>query len=220
VNPFRLLPFLALVALALSGCVASTGYAVVSQRTAVSPVRGPNDAWAALPPQAGKVISVSERDTPPRLVQRIVLDGAGPIAGENFIAVATVSDQSPVSAFGPPPTPDSIDREMAAAFPGIDMRRTLAIETNRLGPFGTAFGDSAGYTCLYAWQRAGGSGEAFGPSAMPVEVRLRLCRKASRQTLLGYARALAVYVGPVTTLDVRSGGASLDPLAAAAGLVR
>lgn len=217
---FAVLIALPLIGLPLGGCAVTTGYAVATAHPSTSLARGPSEAWASLPPAAGKVLSVTEQDTPPRLTQRIVLDGAGPIAGENFISVATVDPQSSARAFGNPPTPADIEADMAIAVPGVDMRRTLSVEQNRLGPFGTAFGSKGAYNCLYAWQRSGGSGQAFGPSSVPVDIRVRLCRKVSQEVLVGYIRGLNVYVGPSTTVDVSAGALTVDPLAAAAGSMR
>ena len=208
-----------LAPLIAGGCVASTGYAVVTAHQGEALVRGPSDAWAALPPAAGKVLSVTERDEPPRLTQRIVLDGAGPVAGENFIVVTTLDRQSSANAFGGPPRPEEIERDMAAAFPGVRMARTLAIEQNGLGPFGTAYGSTGAYTCIYTWQRTGGVKEVFGPASIPVDVRVRLCRQASREALAAYVRALVVYVGPTTTVDYRAGALTVDPLTAASGML-
>ncbi|WP_237154446.1 cellulose biosynthesis protein BcsN [Oryzibacter oryziterrae] len=203
----------ALAGLMLSGCIASTGYSVATLQTTTSLTREPGQAWAVLPPTAGRVLAVSERQEPRRLSQRIVLESATPLAGENVITVATASPDGSDPALLAPPTPAGIDAEMAAAIPGVRMARTNALGQNAYGAFGTALGHSAGVTCLFAWQHI------TEATSKPIDIRLRLCARATPEALTANMTGLRLALGPATDWTVRSGGLSVDPLAAASGLI-
>jgi hypothetical protein len=211
-SPVRLAS-ITLLGLMLAGCVASSGYSVATLQTTTSLTREPGQAWATLPPTAGRVLAVSERNEPRRFSQRIVFEGASALAGENALTVTTAGPAGSDPTLLASPTPAGIDAEMAVAFPGIPMRRTNALGQNAYGAFGSALGGSTGINCLFAWQHI------TEAAARPIDVRLRLCARAAPDALLANMTGLRLTLGTAADWTVKSGGLSVDPLAAAAGLL-
>lgn len=136
--------------------------------------REPSQAWARLPDAAGPVKAVLETSAAGGRRQRIVLEGAESLPGENAISVS----------MGPaiPPTEAAIVEEMRVALPGTPMRFAPAADRNAVGGFAYAVGEAGPFTCVYAWQSA-------RPAA---EIRVRLCRTAPAADTVALVRALAL----------------------------
>ncbi|MFZ4530984.1 MAG: cellulose biosynthesis protein BcsN [Alsobacter sp.] len=179
-----------LAALALVGCT------ILPETTSgiIVPPRRPAP-WAALPPEAGEVLSVVERDDPDIRTQRIVLAGQSSQAGENMIQISRPGLDSPRATLFAPPTQATIEDELADVFPGMVMTIDGAMRTNGYGAYGLATGRRKGESCVYTWQWL----DRFATSEArlsvllksdPASIRVRLCGRMPPEQLAAIAARL------------------------------
>ena len=177
---------LSLAALGVTGCAqvptAVTAYhdAALSALTDTAPRDvGTAMALARLPEAAGQVITVTQSRFGGIERQRITLTGDAGTRGENAIEIRLVPGKSK-----PAPSSATLQKEMAAAFPGRTLRLSTRLPVNAYGPFGIA-SDNSG--CNYLWQDVQrSSGEAsFFQSRQDglAEIRVRLCRSGLTETV-------------------------------------
>lgn len=177
---------LSLAALGVAGCAqvptAVTAYhdAALSALTDTAPRDvGTAMALARLPEAAGQVITVTQSRSGGIERQRITLTGDAGTRGENAIEVRLVPGNAQ-----PAPSAATLQREMAAAFPGRTMRLSTRLPVNAYGPFGVA-SDSSG--CNYLWQdvqRSSGEASFFqSRKGGLAEIRVRLCRSGLTETV-------------------------------------
>lgn len=210
---------------ALAAALAAAGCAILPAETpapapaATSVSRSPAEAWAVLPADAGAVLSVVEDDRPRVRSQRIVLEGAGSLPGENAVTVRLPGRTGPGAGLLDRPTDTAIAAEMRQALRGVRMTVRPAPVPAASGPFGVALGAAGPFTCLYAWQHLepDGIGDAgFGPA----DVRVRLCARRDAETLLGWLRAIRL-APPGATAPLAGAAAPIpagaDALAVATG---
>ena len=179
-----------LAAVALVGCTIlpeTTGGIIVPSRRPAP--------WAALPAEAGEVLSVVERDDPDIRTQRIVLAGLSSQAGENIIQISRPGLDTPRAALFAPPTQAAIEDELADAFPAMTMTIDGALRTNAYGPYGLAMGRRNGESCIYTWQWL----DRFATSESrlsgllksdPASIRVRLCGRMPPEQLAAIAARL------------------------------
>jgi hypothetical protein len=175
----RIAPLLLL--LPLAGCAAPESGDGLTGVTGV-PMLG-------LPPQAGRVVGVTERRSDGTTTQTIALEADPSTPGQNQLVV-TSHRRGPARRI----RSEDIAAEMAAAMPGVPMAVAMTTNQNGLGPFGYAMGRGLGQTCLYGWQETGGpdlDDGTFAAPRRPMSVRLRICRvKTSPQALLAVMQGL------------------------------
>lgn len=218
--------FAALVAtLALAGCASGpiTGD-VATGSTGLGVAVAPERAMAALPPEAGNVVSVVERRGDGSVEQTITLMGDATARGDDRIEVA--ARERRFAAVRPRLDAEAIEAEMAEALPGVAMRMSSRVVTTPSGPVGIATGRSAdGRDCLYAWSTAEARGRATGGFGLSLAastksdltVRVRLCRRGlDEERLIALAEGLRIRadLGTEATLPPVA-GAGGDALAAA-----
>ena len=199
-------------ALGLAACSADTGlFAGAPTAAATTATLGvalpPDRAMAALPPEAGRVVSVVERRGEGTVRQTITLAGDPGARGEDRIEVVArerrLAGSNRVDE-------EMIEAELAEALPGVPMTVSSRVVTTPTGPVGVATGTTAdGVECLYAWSN--GTARSVGPArevlgwqvasstGADVSVRVRLCRRG-----IGEARLVAFAEG------LRIRGASPD----------
>lgn len=197
---------LGLLAPLLAGCAA--GSDLVGTPTGAAPSLAaavPVDrALAALPREAGAVVSVVERRDPDRLRQTITLAADPTAHGDDRIEV-----DSRRRTAGPAPRIDAatIDAELAEALPGVAMTVSSRVPVTAAGPIGVATGRTAdGLACLYAWSetetRTTGTTRPIGFGLALVDddrrdlsVRVRLCRRGvAEERLIAWAEGLRLSV--------------------------
>jgi hypothetical protein len=128
----------------------------------------------SLPPQAGRVVGITERRAGGATIQTVALEADPGTVGQNQLVVTRH-----VRGALPRIRSDEIGAEMAAAMPGVPMSIAATTNVNGLGPFGYAMGRAGGETCLYGWQAVSGADvrqSLLDEPARPVSLRLRLCR--------------------------------------------
>lgn len=230
-----LVPTAVLAALALAGCSSTQssiglGTTGASTTTATLGVSLPPDrALAALPADAGQVVSVVERrTTDDGLTQTITLAGDPGSRGDDRIEV-TRRDRSLMGVRSRIDA-ETIETEMADALPGVAMTVSPRVVTTPTGPVGVATGPSAGGTnCLYAWSNAEARGRST-PSARflglqiasvtteEMSVRIRLCRRGySDERLIALAEGLRLRTDGAVTGPIAGTGRAVgsDALASA-----
>lgn len=219
--------------LALAGCSASqslTGLGPTATPVATLGVSLPPErAMAALPPEAGAVVSVVERRSGEDTVtQTITLTGDPGAHGDDRIEVAR-HDRSSIAA-RPRVDAETIEAEMADALPGVAMTISPRVITSPGGPVGVATGAAGnGINCLYAWSNAEARGRST-PSASflglqiasttsaEMTVRVRLCRRGvSEERLIALAEGLRLRsdVAVGSGLSAAAGPVGGDALATA-----
>jgi hypothetical protein len=181
---------LAVFASALLSACAQTG-----QPQLASPLNSVElDQAFALPPPGGPaLVAVLEQRYPNATEQKILLQGDGSSAGQNYLLVRFFG---PVGSDVPfrtalrdrPIATSNMSFEIRKAVPGVAMGRSPLFVQNRYGPFGYAQGKApSGDNCLYAWQRISDIASLprlFSPKGS-IQVRLRLCSSsASAEELL------------------------------------
>lgn len=225
VRPALLVALLA--PLALAGCASSPMTADATGTTAGLGVAvAPERAMAALPPEAGNVVSVVERRGDGTVNQTITLMGDAAARGDDRIEVE--ARERRFAAARPRLEAETIEAEMADALPGVAMTVSSRVVATPSGPVGVATGRSAdGRGCLYAWSTAeargrSGSTEVLGLSIASstksdLSVRVRLCRRGLDETrLIALAEGLRIRSdlgADVATRPVAGSGG--DALAAA-----
>lgn len=213
----------ALAGLALAGCsvAPTTGLSTASTQASTLGVALPPDrALAALPPEAGSVVSVVERRTgDDGLVQTITLAGDPGSRGDDRIEVT----HREASGTGTRSRVDveTIEAEMAEALPGVAMTVSPRVVTTPTGPVGVATGSAGdGTNCLYAWSNARARARATPTASFlglqvasvsndEMTVRVRLCRRG-----LGPDRLIAIAEG----LRLRTDGVLADSSAGGRGV--
>ncbi len=167
----------------------------------------PGRARAALPPEAGAVVSVVERRTGDGEVkQTITLVGDPGARRDDRIEVT--AHRRGFTATSRRIDAETIEAEMADALPGVDMTVSPRVVTTPTGPVGLATGRTAdGSGCLYAWSNAvtearpERSASFLGlqiatTAKTDVSVRVRLCRRGwSPERLATLAEGLRVSSG-------------------------
>lgn len=164
----------------------------------------PDRALAALPPEAGAVVSVVEQRKGDGEVKQTITLAADPGArGDDRIEVIS-HEKTPLKK---PRRLDAetIEEEMAEALPGVAMSISPRVVTAATGPIGVATGKTTdGVGCLYAWSNAedraasGRTTEFFGlrvssATKSELEVRVRLCRRGwSEDRLVALAEGLRI----------------------------
>lgn len=140
-----------------------------------------------LPSRAGARV-LTERRYADGWRQSISLDTIETAGGWNELTIDIRTAESSSSEDAIPmgkPTRDGILREIAARFPGAEMRIMTSPRSNALGPFGLALGNGErGMRCAFAWQwiddlRTAKAGETqlFPAKQAPASIRYRACRK-------------------------------------------
>lgn len=220
-----------LSALSLSACADHAPDAIGRASGGDPMVAGGGGALASMPPAAGRVVAVRRTPYANGFTQDIVMEGPLAMAGENRITVQALTTAGGVGRYGGddelrlgPPTDQEISAEMEARIPGVAMRFSGVGERNRLGLFGYAVGETGRLTCVYAWQYVTPARPlsliegAIGTGALPLGLRVRLCRDLPAATLVGYLRDLnlAAAEPAFSTAADRPASAS-DALAAAVG---
>ncbi len=228
-NPTRLAILLS--ALSLSACADRAPDAIGRVSGGDPMVAGGGGALASLPPAAGRVVAVRRTPYANGFMQDIVMEGPLAMAGENRITVQALTTAGGVGRYGAgdelligSPTDGEIAAEMETRIPGVAMRFSGAGERNRLGPFGYAVGETGRLTCVYAWQYVTPARPlslfegATGTGALPLALRVRLCRDMPAATLVGYLRDLnLVGTAPFAAAEADRPASASDALAAAVG---
>lgn len=191
-------------------------------------------ALASLPASAGRVVAVRRLPYANGFGQEIVLDGPRAMSGENLVTVrALTTATTGLRGQGAEelklgrPTDTEIAAEMDRALPGVAMRLAPAPERGEAGAIGYATGTMGRLSCVYAWQYLEPARPlsllegAAGTGALPVSVRVRLCREQPAAALVEALRGLRVSRpdGPTEVAEVAEVRAppSRDALAAAVG---
>ncbi|WP_237479579.1 cellulose biosynthesis protein BcsN [Lichenibacterium dinghuense] len=198
----RLAPLLA-SALCLSACAAGSPGPAVGRYPAAGREEAP---LASLPAAAGRVVAVRRIPYSNGFGQEIVLDGPRAMSGENRITVeALTSARTGLAGQGAeelklgPPTDVEIAAEMERALPGVAMHLAPAPERGEDGPIGYAAGAAGRLSCVYAWQYLAPARPlslfegAAGTGALPVSVRVRLCREGPAAALVEALRGLRAW---------------------------
>ncbi len=189
------------VALTLSGCAQGLQGLVSAQERDDFLVTGtvnqaaPTTALAALPRQAGRVLSVREQRSQDGLQQHIVLSGDPLATGENWIKVG-VRNSRMVEA----PSHHQLHTEMVSTFGGQALPLYNYILSNEHGPVGLAFGPISGQgQCAYIWQEVSQSDvqatdqRPFAHDAGVWTARVRLCRERLTQDhAIAFAQGLTL----------------------------
>ncbi len=196
-------PSLLLSALCLSGCAAGPPGEAVGRRPANDVAQ--DRALASLPAAAGRVVTVRRIPYANGFGQEIVLDGPRAMSGENLIRVQALTTASTgLRGQGAeelrlgPPTDTEVAAEMDRALPGVAMRMAAAPERGEDGTVGYATGAVGRLSCVYAWQYLAPAHPltllegASGTGALPVSVRVRLCREGSPAAVVATLRGLRV----------------------------
>lgn len=218
---------------ALAGCSSID----TSDRLAASDAGGttlgvalpPGRALAALPPEAGAVVSVVERRTGgDEVKQTITLVGDPGARRDDRIEVT--AHRRGFAATARRIDAETIEAEMAEALPGVDMTVSPRVVTTPTGPVGVATGRTAdGSGCLYAWSNAVAEArpersasflglQVATTAKSDVTVRVRLCRRGwSEDRLAALAEGLRITsdVGAPITSGGGAPTAGADALASA-----
>lgn len=197
-----------------------------------SAMLGGHAALAALPAEAGEVVSVGEETRDTGFVQTVTLAGDTAVHGSNHIRVEAVPRGHAAKTLA---SAETIEAELAERIPGVAMHVLPYSIASASGPIGVATGTaSGGVRCAYAWQvsNTGEGEEGFGRflarNEKAYSVRVRLCRGGvSEEQLvttiqgLRFATASATRMpsGPVMVgsdaLATAQGGGALVPMAPA-----
>ncbi len=205
----------------LGACAAGDGltrYRVVSVETPTAPplaeAVAPGAALAALPREAGAVVSVVQTRRTDGIDQKITLVGDSGSRGDNVIDVTTRrrNRNTPVTHVDE----TAIQAEMAERLPGVAMSMTTRVVVSASGPIGVATGrPGPGAACLYAWSTGGADrsrGAVMtralgidGAEGDDLQVRVRLCRQgASEEQLIALAEGLRIDRATGSTSDERT----------------
>ena len=212
--------FLTLTALALplAACTSTTQDPFLTAATglaAAPPISAeisPQFALAALPPSAGRIVSVQQVARENGLGQTVVYANRTALSGDNALTIEVSNADAatrPVRA----PTRGEIRKEMAETLPGIAMRIDDVIGDNAQGVFGFALGTSGGAHCLYGWQVVKSGAAVQRPYA--ASLRLRFCdpsmSEAELVSLMQGLRLLPVSKETVAMLRKAPGRAYVTP---------
>lgn len=207
--------FVALLALAaaapLAACADLTEarlggpLATATVPTSMAQDMAPELALARLPAEAATVVSVAERREKDRLTQIVRLTGDATTRGANQIRVVATDHDPAVTRRA---TEEGIEAEIAAEFPGLDMRVSPRVIPAAGGPIGIASGRAAdGGACVFAWQeavvtpRGARSGGLLRDDDVDLSVRVRLCRRG-----IDEAKLIALVEGLSLRGDVATRG--------------
>ncbi len=107
-----------------------------------------------------------------------------------FFGTASPFKLSDNSLTSTPVTEAGIASEMRRVLPGVRMVRSSFFVQNNYGPFGYAFGHSAGSDlCMYGWQQVRSPSGTISPLANhgSIQIRVRICEaNATEQKLLAF----------------------------------
>lgn len=220
--------FLTLTALALplAACTSTTQDPFLTAATglaAAPPISAevsPQFALAALPPSAGRIVSVQQVARENGLGQTVVYANRTALSGDNALTIEVSNADAatrPVRA----PTRGEIRKEMAETLPGIAMRIDDVIGDNAQGVFGYALGTSGGAHCLYGWQVVKSGAAVQRPYA--ASLRLRFCdpsmSEAELVSLMQGLRLLPVSKETVAMLRKAPGRAYVMPASLAPDVI-
>lgn len=198
----RFAPLL-LSALCLSACASGPPGQPVSRYPGADADTGGGAPLASLPAAAGRVVALRPTRYANGTGQEIVLDGPRAMRGENSITVkaltsARTGGEGQVGEdlkIGPPSDTD-VASEMDRVLPGVPMRLAADPVRGVEGPIGYAIGRVGALSCVYAWQylapaRPVSLIEGLADTgALPVSLRVRLCREQPTGALLDLLRGL------------------------------
>ena len=174
-------------------------------------------ALAMLPPEAGRITRVSQKDTADGFRQEIIYGQPVPGLGESGIDLRVRTTTS--TALEEPllltkPTEAGIRSELAAEFPGMTMQVVDGPRNNAYGPYGLAVGRWAnGARCMYAWQWINKLRlNNFAEDGQPASVRVRLCHKnATLDQLASHVDRMQIDVGRYERPRAAAGGNKTTP---------
>jgi hypothetical protein len=156
----------------------------------------PAEQAMVLPPPAGPgIVSVIERRYNNAIEQDTFLYTSALTPGQNLLKAQFFGTASPFklsdnTLTSTPVTEAGIASEMRQALPGVRMVRSSFFVQNNYGPFGYAFGSSAGSDlCMYGWQQVRSPSGTISPLANhgSIQIRVRICEaNATEQKLLGF----------------------------------
>ena len=172
--------------------------------TTISAPRTVETSQAMIVPSPGgpTVVSVIEERFSDGVEQKVILGTDATNAGQNYLSIrfygpmerATQGEKKlgykSVTAVG-------LSNEALRAVPGVAMKTSTLFLRNTYGPFGYAFGQSAGGdSCIFGWQQLrSGEGERQSyRNSGAVQIRLRLCETGASEKQL-----LAVMYGYTVT---------------------
>jgi hypothetical protein len=187
------LPYVAAFFVILPLALASCGGQPI-QPGAMAKTVPPEQAIAMPPPAGPSIVSVIDRRYDNAIEQEIYLATSAVTPGQNFLKVQMFGTASPFryssNNLGAGQVSQSrIASEMASSLRGVSMVRSQFYVQNSYGPFGYAFGRSAGDLCMYGWQQIRSPAESISPmnNYGTVQVRARICEAgATEQKLLAF----------------------------------
>lgn len=220
--PARSLSTAATLTLLLAGCSAVDGASLARWTQTAEPASpplaqaiAPSSAIAALPWDAGSIVSVVETRRTDGIDQKITLVGDAGTRGDNEIDVTTRRrNRNTVTT---PVDEAQIRGEIAERLPGVTMSGEMRLVASGAGPLGLVTGrGEGGAACLYAWSSGDGARRRVdmarmlgidGPEGDDMTIRVRLCRRG-----VGEEQLVALTEG----LRLRPDYAAGRPTAAAA----
>lgn len=215
---FGALLTLAGLALPLAACTSTTQDPFLTAATgagAAPPISAevsPQFALAALPPSAGRTVSVQQVSRQNGLGQTVVYANRTATAGDNALTVE-IADADTATRAVRAPMRGEIRKEMAEVLPGIAMRIDDVIGDNAQGVFGYALGASGRGHCLYGWQVVKSGAIVQRPYS--ASLRLRFCDpsmgEAELVSMMQGLRLLPVSKETVATLRQAPGRAYVMP---------
>ncbi|EUC00332.1 hypothetical protein PMI07_003618 [Rhizobium sp. CF080] len=156
----------------------------------------PAEQAMVLPPPAGPgIVSVIERRYNNAIDQDIFLYTSALTPGQNVLKAQFFGTASPFklsdnTLTSTPVTEAGVASEMRRLLPGVRMERSSFFVQNNYGPFGYAFGRSAGSDlCMYGWQQVRSPAGTVSPLANhgSIQIRVRICEaNATEQKLLAF----------------------------------
>jgi hypothetical protein len=187
-NISRCMALAALVPLTLAGCAGQP----MQMGSTIKSV--PVEQAMVMPPPAGPgIVSVIERRYDNAIDQEIHLFTSALTPGQNmlkaqFFGTTAAFRLSSNNLTSTPVTEAGIATEMRQALPGVRMVRSQFYVQNSYGPFGYAFGRSAGTDlCIYGWQQIRSPTGTISPFSNygSIQIRVRVCESgATEQKLL------------------------------------
>lgn len=225
-TPTRSLAAASTLTLLLAGCSAVDGVYAARWAPTSEPASpplaqaiAPSSALAALPYDAGSIVSVVETRRTDGIDQKITLIGDAGTRGDNEIDVTTRRRNRNTVTTAVDEA--QIRDEIAERLPGVTLSSEPRLVSSAAGPLGvlTGHGDG-GTTCLYAWSSGNGARRRVdmarllgvdGPENDDLNIRVRLCRRG-----VGEDRLVALAEGLRLRPDFAAGRpiATMAPVAA------
>lgn len=204
--PARSLSTAATLTLLLAGCSAVDGASLARWTQTAEPASpplaqaiAPSSAIAALPWDAGSIVSVVETRRTDGIDQKITLVGDAGTRGDNEIDVTTRRRNR--NTITTPVDEAQIRGEIAERLPGVTMSGEMRLVASGAGPLGLVTGrGEGGSACLYAWSSGDGARRRVdmarmlgidGPEGDDMTIRVRLCRRGvGEEQLVALAEGL------------------------------